>query len=416
MKICIHRGSHQIGGSCVELLHGDARLLVDFGLPLDAGENRADYLPAISGLDGSDPSLLGVLVSHPHLDHFGLLPYISPRIPVGMGKAARKILQAAAPFLHAKFKVPSVGWDFVSEQPLQIGPFLITPYLADHSAYDSYSLLIEAGGKRLFYSGDFRAHGRKSSLFRRFLEHPLPGIDLMLLEGSSFGRIGNDARFATECDLEQLFVETFMKTAGLALVHCSSQNIDRLVSVFRASKTTGRRLVIDLYTAEILRATDNKNIPQSCWPEVALFIPHKQRVHIRENALFDLKDRHSKNRIYKEALMAEPDKFTLLFRPLHADDLQKNPVLMQNACYIYSQWNGYWETGSFTKVAAMLQQHGISKTNIHTSGHASPTDLKAFVESMQPRKVVPIHSFNPEKYAELFPCVEPHPDGHWWEI
>ena len=36
MRICIHRGSKQIGGSCVEVQSSDKRLLIDFGLPLDA--------------------------------------------------------------------------------------------------------------------------------------------------------------------------------------------------------------------------------------------------------------------------------------------------------------------------------------------------------------------------------------------
>lgn len=42
---------------------------------------------------------VGILISHPHLDHFGLLAHISQKIPVGMGVAARRILEAAVPFL-----------------------------------------------------------------------------------------------------------------------------------------------------------------------------------------------------------------------------------------------------------------------------------------------------------------------------
>jgi len=99
MRVCIHRGSKQIGGSCVEVESCGQRLLIDFGLPLDAVINSKQYLPKTSGLDGSDPSLLGILISHPHLDHFGLLAHISPNIPVGMGAAARRKLEAAAPFL-----------------------------------------------------------------------------------------------------------------------------------------------------------------------------------------------------------------------------------------------------------------------------------------------------------------------------
>ena len=44
---------------------------------------------------------------------------------------------------------------------IEIGPFRITPQLVDHSAFDAYALLVEADGKRVYYSGDFRAHGRK---------------------------------------------------------------------------------------------------------------------------------------------------------------------------------------------------------------------------------------------------------------
>lgn len=63
-----------------------------------------------------------------------------------------------------------------------------------------------------------------------------------------------------------------------------------------------------------------------------------------------------------------------------------------------------------------LLKHSIPKHSIHTSGHASPTELKRFVAAIKPSKVVPIHSFFPEKYPELFPNVEGHQDGEWWEV
>jgi ribonuclease J len=108
MRACIHRGSKQIGGSCVEVENQGQRLLIDLGLPLDAENNSSQYLPEISGFDGNDPSLLGILISHPHLDHFGLLTHISSAIPIGMGPAARRILTAAAPFLPGNWHVSSI--------------------------------------------------------------------------------------------------------------------------------------------------------------------------------------------------------------------------------------------------------------------------------------------------------------------
>lgn len=415
MKLCIHRGAKEIGGSCVELESRGKRLLLDLGLPLDAENEHSQYLPNVSGLDGSDPSLLGILISHPHQDHFGLLSQIAPNIPVGMGAAARRILTAAAPFMRDFWPVPAQGWDFVSEIPLNIGPFRVTPYLVDHSAYDSYALLIESDGQRIFYSGDFRAHGRKAALFEKIVANPPKNIDALLLEGTSIGRINDDESFETERDLENRLVETMSKTSGLTLVHSSAQNIDRLVSILRATKRTGRKLVIDLYTAAILEAPGNPNLPQSDWPDLAVYIPHRQRIQIKNQELFDLLKRHSANRIFIEKLTEAPERATLLFRPLHQKDLELAECL-DGATYIYSQWEGYWERDTLDSTKEWLAKHSIPKVSIHTSGHAGPKDLKRLVTALSPRKVIPIHSFVPEHYAELFQNVEIQSDGEWKKI
>ncbi len=67
MRTCIHRGSKQIGGSYVQVENEGQRILVDLGLPLDAEEDGSKYLPEIQGLKDREPSLLGILISHPHL-------------------------------------------------------------------------------------------------------------------------------------------------------------------------------------------------------------------------------------------------------------------------------------------------------------------------------------------------------------
>jgi len=74
---------------------------------------------------------------------------------------------------------------------ISLGPFIITPYLVDHSAYDAYAIQIEADGKKLFYSGDFRGHGRKRKLLDRLVAHPPVKIDTLLMEGTTLSR-GSD--------------------------------------------------------------------------------------------------------------------------------------------------------------------------------------------------------------------------------
>ena len=382
---------------------------------LDADENSSRYLPKVDGLDGADPTLLGILISHPHLDHFGLLAHISQKIPVRMGAAARRILKAAVPFLPGNWPIPAEGWDYESGKRFEIGPFSVTPFLVDHSAYDAYSVLIESSGKRIFYSGDLRSHGRKATLFERLTANPPQNIDALLLEGSSLGRLNVDQHFPTEKEIEDQLIHLFSITEGMALVHAAGQNIDRIVSIFKASKKTGRKLIIDLYTAAILEATGNEKLPQSYWSDVALYVPQSQRVQIKENAWFDLLKKHSANRIFIENLQQVSRKSTLLFRPLHRFDLERGNCL-SGATYIYSQWEGYWERGVYDSVKDWLVRHSIQKHSIHTSGHASPADLKRMVSAIDPHKVVPIHSFFPDKYPELFPNVEAHNDGEWWEV
>jgi hypothetical protein len=144
-----------------------------------------------------------------------------------------------------------------------------------------YAMEVEAGGKRLFYSGDLRAHGRKGSLFEALITNPPLNIDTVLLEGSSLGRLADDQSFPSEAALEEVFVDRFKDTAGMALVACSAQNIDRVVTVYRAAKRTGRTLIVDAYAAEVLKATGQESIPKPApgWSNLAVYMVPKRSAH-----------------------------------------------------------------------------------------------------------------------------------------
>jgi ribonuclease J len=256
MRVRIHRGSKEIGGSCIEVEADGARVVLDVGKPLSAGWNDEVALPAVPGLaEGGDPSLLGVLISHSHLDHYGLLPQVSPDVPIYAGAATACMMAAAAFFSRASANV-TVAEPFVDRQPIKIGPFTVTPYLADHSAFDAYSILVEADDRRLFYSGDIRGHGRKASLFDRLVSQPPLGVHALLLEGTHIGSSGHVREaVTTESEVEAAMAATFRSTTGLAAVVSSAQNIDRLVTVYKACRRAGRTLLVDLYTVAMAQAT-----------------------------------------------------------------------------------------------------------------------------------------------------------------
>jgi ribonuclease J len=414
MRVRIHRGANQIGGSAIEVEAAGSRLLLDCGLPLDGDEEDERLLPAMAGLCEDEPSLLGIVLSHGHRDHWGLIPKVRADLPLFMGAATERILSAAAPFVPRSIAIKAAG-HLEDRQPQSIGPFTITPYLVDHSAFDSYALLIEAGGKRLFYSGDLRAHGRKGALFARMLRHPPVQIDAMLMEGSSIGRLAADASFPTETEIEQTLVDRIREATGMVLVSASAQNIDRVVSIYRAAKRTGRTLVVDLYAAEILRATGHASIPQTHWADVALFTPQRQRVMVKERALFAILDSHKAGRVFPEQLAAGPGRFVMLYRHAFFRDLVRAQCL-EGATGIWSQWAGYLALPYGSTAWSALKGQGVGMETIHTSGHACIADLQRLAEAIAPKQLVPIHSFEPKRFNEFFRGVSQRHDGEWWEV
>ena len=147
----------------------------------------------------------------------------------------------------------------------------------DHSAPDALALVVEADKTRVLYSGDLRAHGRKSGLFQKLLRHPPAEIDVLLLEGTTLGR-ETPPKYPDEQAVENGIVEVLKGCAKIAVLVCSSQNLDRLVSAYKAAKRAGAMLVIDPYTAYVLDRLQciSSNIPQHYWPDVRVLYcePH----------------------------------------------------------------------------------------------------------------------------------------------
>lgn len=143
----IHSGAAQVGGTCIELEAGGQRLLLDLGMPLDAEDGELP-LPDVPGLREPDPTLLGVLISHLHGDHCGLVPFTVPEVPLAMEPVAARILREAEYFTGRR-PLPEPSWPLVDRLPFDIGPFRITPYQVEHSALDAFALLVEAEGRRI---------------------------------------------------------------------------------------------------------------------------------------------------------------------------------------------------------------------------------------------------------------------------
>jgi ribonuclease J len=416
MRVRIHRGSHEIGGSCVELEHDGKRIVLDVGRPLDSSLDTDLPLPAVPGLASGDPALLGVVVSHAHPDHYGLVAGADSSIPIYMGEGAQRVLAEAAFFTPGGARFDVAG--FLRDRELfELGPFRVTPYLMDHSAFDAYALLVEAGGQRLLYSGDIRAHGRKAGLFERFIANPPQEVDTLLLEGTHV-RDGTAVTTPglSERDVEERYVKIVRESKGIVLACYSPQNIDRVVTLFHAAKRTGRTLVLDLYAASITRATGRPGtIPQAEWDDVRVFVPQAQRVRVKREEAYERIDWVKPHRLYPEQLAAQADKLVMTFRYSMATDLDRAGCLA-DAQAVWSMWPGYLDSPSGIRLCAWLEQRAIPLTLLHSSGHASVVDLRRFATAVAASQVVPIHTSAPQRFPGLFSNVALREDGEWWDV
>jgi ribonuclease J len=415
----VHRGCREIGGSCVEVEAAGSRLVLDVGKPLTAGWGEHVPLPDVPGLaDGDDPSLLAVLVSHPHLDHYGLVDQVSSRVPVYVGAGAAAVVTAARFFSPAGPALVPFG-HLEHLVPMQFGPFTVTPYLVDHSGYDSYALVVDAGGRRLMYTGDLRGHGRKSALFDRMLASPPAGVDTLLMEGTHIRAASDNgpagAVVLTESQVEADMAATFRATAGLPVVVSSAQNIDRLVTVYRAARKAGRTLLVDLYTASVAQATGRSTIPQPGFPGLGVYISQRQRVMVKQSGEFHrTRDLHA-HRVFPEELVANPHRYVVLTGSSSVAELLRAGALASGVV-VWSLWSGYLAEPSGTRLRAVVAAAGVRFVEHHTSGHAPLVDLQRLVAAIKPVRIVPIHTEGAEEYSQHFPAVTPREDGAWWAV
>ncbi|MEZ6096879.1 MAG: MBL fold metallo-hydrolase [Pirellulaceae bacterium] len=410
MRCKIHRGCHEIGGNCVEIESHGKRIVLDIGLPLKGESDVA--VPDISGLIEHDESLLGVIISHPHPDHYGLLEQVVQPVPIYLGEASRRIIEVSNFFTP----LPSIGnaatLKLSDKSPIELGPFKITPYRIDHSAFDSYCLLVETNEKRLFYSGDIRGHGRNAHLFDQLLENPPQAIDAFICEGTQVGRKPEFA-YPDENAVAKGMTKVFSETNGMCLVWCSSQNIDRLVSVWEASQRSGRQLILDMYSAEIVRAAQDESLPKPGNEGVKVYLPFSQKQKIKRERAFHIPKPYYPHRIYPASLAEEAPRSVMIFRPSMLRDLQLAKCL-EGASLVSSVWSGYLERNQHE--LDEMAELGITRTHIHTSGHATADELKRFVDAVPAKRVIPIHLEDRDGFAALSDRVEIKNDHEWWEV
>lgn len=396
MKVKIYRGTHEIGGNCIELTANNGKVLW-----LDIGEPLSMTKPDISYTGNKVDALV---ISHPHQDHYGLMENVGSDIPVYIGQVSLGLISATKIFLGKK---PPKS-NFILIEPWKeftiLDTFKVYPYLMDHSSPEAFSFVVEADGKRLFYTGDFRSTGWKNTLYYKLLKDPPRNIDLFLTEGTMVER--SFQKHPTERTVYKAIKAVIQDQVNVTFIVSSAQNIDRLVSVVKVCNSHKKTLILDIYNAWVLDVVQQRShkLPTIDWDNVWVYNHPRQLAKISDPIFDTFKERVKKKDIGNRIFQSPKDYVYFLRCP--NQKLVDRLVPEGEIILVYSQWEGYLteehKTYCTDTIISMKESGKVKIEPIHTSGHATLSDIKKLAKSLNPRRIVPIHIEQPDKMKKHF--------------
>lgn len=376
MKIIIHRGTHQIGGCVTEISTDNSKVFIDFGSDLP-NSSTADLPKMIKGLTVDDNTERALFLTHYHGDHVGRLNEIKTDIPIYMGKTAKELFKNYAMRIKSDIaeKIDEIH-TFSPLEKITVGDIIVTPLMIDHSAFDAYMFIVEADGRRVLHTGDFRMHGFRGSKTLPMLKKYAESTDCIICETTNLSR--EDVKLITERDLQNE-ARQILKENKYVFVLCSSTNIDRIGAFYHANPK-GKLFICDKYQKKQLE-TVSKN--------------HKQK-----SSFYDFNHVLSYGTNIDELM--EQRGFCMIIR----QSKMCEKVLKKykgRSKVIYSMWSGYLKGESKNdELVNFLKDYEL--TFLHSSGHASVSDLVKLYDTINPKiGLIPIHGETPEKFSQFLP-------------
>ena len=383
MKIHIHRGLDQIGGCITEISTETSRIFVDFGqnlpgvgVPTTPEEDRQMVESIISQ---NTKQFQAIVYTHAHSDHVGLFYYIPDGITQYIAEGGKEILIAKYKLMNNPIKYTLIKklehfhtWNKSSScNPINVGNIRITPFINSHSIYDSYMLLIEADGTRIWHTGDFRYHGYLGDCLFPTLKLHATNIDVLITEGTMLKR---DDECIHESEVSLRMAEE-MEKYKYVVVLASATDVERLASIKEAAKKTKKDMYI---CSSFLKKT------------MRIFTKREAR---NSNGLFDF---HPKNINLLSRLSMKSKGFVLIagasqlyYVKALCGNLTSNDMLL-----IYSSWDGYYKDPAQVAINPNYKEFREAFTNvidIHTSGHADKATIHKVIETICPKEVICIH-------------------------
>ena len=456
-SITIHGGINEIGGNKILVESSKAKIWLDFGLsfgkqalyydewsnprkyngitdyfemgmlPKIKGLYRHDYLKK-SGINEHKLEFDALLLSHAHADHANDMEFLHKDMPIYCGETAKlimKSLEETGTTEYLNMTEQFNGKHYTKNPPMErpcnsfrtgdkitIKDIDVEPIHVDHSMPGCYGIIAHADGKTIAYTGDIRLHGIRADMTKDFItKAEKEKVDVLLCEGT---RLDGKASM-TESQVREKIVEFVKATKGMCFVNFPIRDTDRMRTMFEVAKQTDKKLVINLKQAHLLTTLDqDKNLNMPNVKDMLIYVKRKKDGKITEGVDFgeyskeySIWERNFLNLnnsvTYKDIKgMQKGVLFYCDFFSL-GELIDINPI--PNSTYIHSLCEPFNEEMilDMKRVQNWLDHFGLKLEHAHASGHAGKEDIKEVVQTIDAKKVVPIHTEHPEVFKE-FKC------------
>lgn len=375
-KLIFRSGIHTIGGTVVELIKDDNRLIFDFGTVFDPAKDE-EILPNVEGIyDQSSIYNDHVFISHIHLDHVKAMNLIPNSTPIYMHSESIKFLD-----ILKTVKFDGLNGDFRTytaiDQAMTIGGFKVTPFLVDHDVPGAVAFIFENEDIRLAYTGDIRLHGNHPDRTYDFIKGcRQQKIDVLISEGvtisfidDEYQIIASDSVAQTEFEFGQ-HLETIIDRDLIQFFNPYIMGTERLNTFIQIAERIGKKVALSPSSALIAKK------------------------------YFD----------YEHLYVVGEDKYNSGYSVITLDQIDSDWVVQfeytEKAMYLpYMAGHELIQTGGeplgdfdprFRKLADELEVNETKFIVEGLGGHATPENLQYICDAINPTYTFPLHSFKPQ--------------------
>ena len=298
----------------------------------------------------------------------------------------------------------------------QVGNLKVRCFPVDHSIYGATAFAVGTSQGWIVYTGDLRLHGKMGYKTREFANEVAKLQPVVLLcEGTN---IGEEGKAVTEEEVLQNALQKIKEAKGkLVIADFGPRNLERLLTFREIAAAQGRKLAIlpkDAYLLQSLHLVMPEMPDPTTDNTLVVYEEVKNVLNWEKDLLKCYRDKGKT--VQPEDIRRDEGDYILCLSFWDINELiDIRPS--SGGMYIYSSSEAFNEEqridierlrrwidhfGLFPAGVPDAQTGKVAETDrgLHSSGHASASELLEIIEAINPRIVIPIHTEAPELFAD----------------